>query len=177
MQARKNIKNKYKKIENEVMKKISSGEVVMKPKWYFVVGSFFTFIGLITSFIATSFFINLIIFLIKKQGPGYGKLSIMLSSFPIWIPILSILGIGIGLMMLKKYDFSYKKNFLVIAILFIASSIISAFIIEKTGLNNIWARRGPIRKLYQQIEKGDKPLYQRRNYVPYRNNSKRMFYR
>lgn len=173
MQARKNIKNKYKKIENKVMKKISSGEVVMKPKWYFVVGSFFTFIGLITSFITTSFLINLIIFLIKKQGPGYGRLLIMLSSFPIWIPILSILGIGIGLMMLKKYDFSYKKNFLIIAILFIASAIISAFIIEKTGSNNIWAKRGPMKKLYQQIEKGNKPLYQRRNYAPYNNGLKK----
>ncbi|OGM83480.1 hypothetical protein A2434_03040 [Candidatus Woesebacteria bacterium RIFOXYC1_FULL_41_14] len=139
-------------IEKEVMSRVTSGEIAMKPRWYFVAGSVFMLLGTIAAAVAVAFLINLIIFLIKKQGPGYGRLAIMFESFPFWIPILAILGIGIGILLLRKYDFSYKKNFLLMIIGFIATVAIAGFVIDGLGLNDIWSRGGLMKGFYQRIE-------------------------
>ncbi|KKR43062.1 MAG: hypothetical protein UU51_C0006G0039 [Microgenomates group bacterium GW2011_GWC1_41_20] len=139
-------------IEKEVMSRVTSGEIAMKPRWYFVAGSVFMLLGTIAAAVAVAFLINLTIFLIKKQGPGYGRLAIMFESFPFWIPILAILGIGIGILLLRKYDFSYKKNFLLMIIGFIATVAIAGFVIDGLGLNDIWSRGGLMKGFYQRIE-------------------------
>ncbi len=134
------------------MSRVTSGEIAMKPKWYFVAGSVFMLFGTIAAAVAAVFLINLTIFLLRKQGPGYGKLAMMYGTFPFWIPILAILGIGVGILLLRKYDFSYRKNFFAIALGFIASIIIAGFVINQLGLNDLWSRRGMMRKFYQGIE-------------------------
>jgi len=139
-------------IEKEVMSRVTSGEIAMKPRWYFVAGSVFMLLGTIAAAVAVAFLINLTIFLIKKQGPGYGRLAIMFESFPFWIPILAILGIGVGILLLRKYDFSYKKNFLLMIIGFIATVAIAGFVIDGLGLNDIWSRGGLMKGFYQRIE-------------------------
>ncbi len=138
--------------EKGVMSRVISGKIVMKSKWYFAVGSAFMLLGTIVTTVMAVFLINLTIFLIKKQGPGYGRLTIMLNSFPFWVPILAFFGIGTGIYFLKKYDFSYKKNFFVIIIGFIASIIIAGFVINQLGLNDIWSRHSLMRMFYQRIE-------------------------
>lgn len=139
--------------EKEVMSKVISGQIAMKPKWYFVLGTVFSIAGLAALSVASSFLINIVLFLLRKHGPmGQWRLETMLESFPLWIPILAIIGIILGLWLLKKYDFSYKKNFAVIIIAFIVSIIIAGFLIDKLGLNDMWSRKGMMRKFYQNIE-------------------------
>ena len=139
-------------LEKTVMGKIKLGQVRMKPKWFFIVGSLLMTIGLASLTVGAIFLANLTIFLIRKKGPGYGRLSMMLTSFPWWIPVLAVLGVVLGVVLFKKYDFFYKKNFLLIVAGFIASIIIAAFAIDYLGLNDIWSRRGPMRRFYQQLE-------------------------
>ena len=54
--------------------------------------------------------------------------------------------------MLKKYDFSYKKNFHLIIIGIITSIIIAGLFIDYLGLNDVWSHQGIMRRLYQQSE-------------------------
>lgn len=139
-------------LENAVMEKIRMEEIKMKPKWLFVLGSLVTFIGLISLTIGAVFLVNLTTFLIRKRGPGYGKLQMMLESFPIWVPILAIVGIVMGIWILRKYEFSYKKNFLLVIATFILSVIAAGILIDQTGLNNIWSHKGPMKRFYEQVE-------------------------
>lgn len=139
-------------MEKIVMKKIKAEEIKMKPKWLFVLGSIFAMAGLVGLTVGAIFLTNLTIFLIKKRGPGYGRLDLMLESFPIWVPALAILGIIFGIWMLKKYDFSYKKNFLLIILAFITSVVMGGLLVNQLGLNNIWSHQGPMRRFYQQFE-------------------------
>ncbi len=153
--SKKIISKKEKKIdfEKEVMSKVSSGQINMKPKLYFILGSVFSIVGLISLSIVSVFFVNIIMFLLRKHGPmGQWRLEVMLENFPLWVPILAILGVVSGIWLLKKYDFSYKKNFIAIIISFIVSIIIAAFFIDQLGLNDIWSKRGVMRKFYQRIE-------------------------
>jgi hypothetical protein len=150
------IKNKLDKshteMEQNIMDRIRSNEIKMKPKWFFVAGSVFLILGLVGISIGAAFLLNLTLFLIMKKGPGYGRLNMLLSSFPWWVPLFAIVGIVIGIIFLKKYDFSYKKNFTIIAGIFIFSIIITAIVLEISGLNDIWLHRGPVRQFFNQVE-------------------------
>lgn len=148
-------KQKNTDFEKEVMAKIKRGEITMKPKWYFVVGSLMMGAGLVGVSIGAIFLVNLTLFLLRKRGPGLMRLELMLTSFPWWVPILAIVGILIGIWLLKKYDFSYKKNFLLIVVAFVVSIIMAAWLIDSLGLNETWSRRGPMRRFYQQFERRD----------------------
>lgn len=154
---RKNIINT--EVENKVMDKIMSNEVKMRPKWYFVLGSLTSYIGVIGSIIGATFFTNITIFLIRKRGPGLGRISMLLESFPLWIPLLAIALLILGIWMLKKYDFSYKKNFLTIVVAIIAAVFLSAQIIDFLGLSDIWTRKGPMKGLYGEHQINGQELF------------------
>jgi len=115
-------------IESKVMEKVLSGEIKMKPKWYFVLGSFFSIAGLTGLFISTAFLFNLFIFTIRRLGTGrgYHRIIYMLDNFPLWIPIVGLVFLIFGIILLKRFDFSYKKNFRMVVLWFIASVIFCA---------------------------------------------------
>ena len=134
------------------MEKIKTQKVRMLPKWYFIAGSVLSLTGLIGLSVSAMFFLNLTLFFIRKQGHGYWRINTMLDSFPLWIPLLAISGIFLGIWLLKRFEFSYEKNFVLIAVSFIVAIIISALIIDKIGLNETWSKIGPMRRLYRQTE-------------------------
>lgn len=135
------------------MEKVKSNEISMKPKWYFVVGSILTVIGLVGFSIGAVFLTNLTLFLLRRHGPmGQWRLEQLLTSMPIWIPILAIICIVIGIWMLRKYDFSYKENFKLIIFGFILSIVLAAFVIDQLGLNDTWSRQGPMRRFYPRAD-------------------------
>lgn len=155
-------------IKENVMKKIHEDKISMKPKSYFVLGSLFTFVGLIASVISSVFLISIISFLLKTHGPmGEYKFSLMINSFPWWVPILAIVGLIFGIWFLRKYDFSYKTNFWVIIIGFIIVVIVAGWAIDRAGVDRLWLNQGPMRGIMRQYIQDDsswqnsnKPYYQ-----------------
>lgn len=144
-------------IEKVVMTKVRDNEITMKPKWYFVLGSGFMVMGMVGLSIGAIFLTNLTLFLLKRHGPmGQWRMNLILNSFPWWVPILALVGVGLGIWLLKKYDFAYKKNFGLMAAGFIISVIMAAWIMDYVGLNNIWSQRGPMRRFYRQLENQEK---------------------
>ena len=153
-------------METIVMEKIKSGKVEMKPRWYFVAGSILMTAGFVGLMAGAVFMVNLTIFLIRKRGPGYGRLEMMLDSFPLWVPVLAVTGIILGIWMLKKYDFSYKKNFYLIIMGIITSVMIAGLLIYYSGLNDVWSHKGVVRGLYQQSENSNPtPGWMKNGYV------------
>jgi len=136
-------------IEQTVMDKVLSGKIKMKPKWYFVAGSALSVAGLAGLVVTATFCVNLLLFLLRKQGPGIYRLELMLDSFSVWLPILALVSIIGGIVMLKKFDFSYKKNFKVIILGLILSIVAGAFLIDATGLSDLWSKKGPFKGMYQ----------------------------
>jgi uncharacterized membrane protein YdcZ (DUF606 family) len=141
---------KLDKIEN-LISQIKGGKIKMKPKWYFLLGSTFITIALIGLIIGSTFLVSLITFSLKTHGPmGAIRFERLLNSFPWWAPILTIIGFALGIILLKKYDFSYKKNFITILGIIFISILLSGFLIDHFGFDDLWIKRGPMRKFYQR---------------------------
>jgi uncharacterized membrane protein YdcZ (DUF606 family) len=143
--------DKINKIEDNIMNQIHDGKIKMRPKSYFIFGSILTFIGLVSSVIASVFLFGLIRFSIRSHGPmGSYKFEKMLSNFPWWALLLAIVGLIAGIWLLRKYDFSFKVNFKAIIVLFILAIMIGGWIIDSTGLNDKLIQRGPMRGVMRQ---------------------------
>lgn len=128
------------------MKQIKENKISMRPRSYFIFGSLITFTGLVACIVSSIFLVSIISFLLRKHGPmGDFRLSLMINSFPWWIPILAIVCLIFGIFFLLKYNFSYKTNYLFIIIGFIIAIIIAGWIIDKTGLDNLWLNQGPMK--------------------------------
>jgi len=141
------------KLEEKVMSQVKTGKIVMKSKWYFAVGSLLLFSGLVSLSVGAIFLINLTIFTLRKRGPvTCWRLQAMIENFPWWVPVLAVIGMILGIRLLKQYDFSYKKNFKLIIVSFILAVVLAGFLIDKLGLNDYWAKRGLMKRFYQKFE-------------------------
>jgi len=139
------------------MAQIKDGHTKMKPRWYFVLGSLSMIVGLASLFVLSTFFVSLITFSIRSHGPMAGiRLQNMLALFPWWALITAAIGLGISCLMLRTYDLSYKKNFLMIAAGFILGAILMGWFIDYSGLDNAWIERGPAAKIYKPYDAGQR---------------------
>lgn len=151
--TKQNKKNFRKDLTKKIMSKIDSGEIKMWPKIYFIAGSAVMFAGLVFSIITSAFFINLTRFIIRSKSPiKQFRLEQMIYSFPWWIPFIGLVSIILGIYLLKKYDFSYKKNFLVIVLSFIIAVFAAGLIMDLLGINLRLGKRGPMRRFYEKYK-------------------------
>ncbi|HAS80417.1 MAG: hypothetical protein UR25_C0006G0005 [Candidatus Nomurabacteria bacterium GW2011_GWE1_32_28] len=145
-----------KNITNRVMGQINEGKIKMKPKIYFVIGSIFTFLGLVSSIIVSTFLIGLIRFSLRSNGRmAQYKFDQLLSNFPWWTAVLAILSLIIGIWLIRKYDFSYKIKSIVIISAFILSILLAGYVTDKIGLNDtLLFHNGPMKGMMQNYIRG-----------------------
>jgi len=154
-----------KNITGAVMDKIHYGKIKMRPKVYFVTGLLLAFFGLVASILISVFFVGLMRFSLRTHGPmGEYRLDQMLFSFPWWAVAVAILGLVIGIWLLRRYDFSYKINFKVIVVGFVVAIIVVGWVVDMTGLNDILFRQGPKQGIMRQ--------YLQENNIPGQNWNK-----
>lgn len=135
-----------------MMDKIQTGSVKMLPKWYFVAGSLLTLIGLVSTFIISVFLITIIRFSLKTHGPmGEYRWNEIVSSFPWWAVALAIIGIICGFFLLRKYEFSYKRNYWLIILGFTVAVVITGITIDYLDYDAILFRQGPMRGIMRQF--------------------------
>jgi hypothetical protein len=140
-------------ITKKVMSKIKTEQIKMKPKWYFWLGSISMFIALVGLVIVSIFLISLVTFSLKTHGPmGAIRYQQIISGFPWWAPIIVVIGLVTGIFLLKKYDISYKKNFLFIVLMFIVAILFGGILVDILGFDTLWMKRGPMRRFYQQYD-------------------------
>ncbi len=138
-------------IAKEVMSKIESGQVKMRPKWMFVAATISLVFGIVGVYILSAFLVSIVSFSLRTHGPmGEVRYQELLDSFPLWAVCLAIIGLIIGVFLLKKFDFSYKKNFVLIILIFVIAVLISGWLADYLGLARVWSKQGQLRRLYHQ---------------------------
>lgn len=140
-------------LTSTVMSRIKKNHIAMKPRWYFVLGTLALISGLVGLSIVLVFLVNLTVFSLRTHGPmGDMRYQQLLASFPWWIPLIVVIGLGLGIYLLKQYDFSYKKNFLFVILGFVAAILLSGVVADALGINMFLSRQRQMRRIYQQVE-------------------------
>ena len=138
-----------KNITDSIMGEIHHGNLKMRPRLYFIIGSTLLFISLVLSALSSVFLFGLIRFSLRSHGPmGQYRFEHLLESFPWWAVVSAVLGLIIGLWIIRKYDFSYKINFKIIIIGFVAAIIIAGYLVDAIGLNDVFSRQGCMNRIY-----------------------------
>jgi hypothetical protein len=141
-------------LSQKVMAQIKKEKVRMRPHIYFLVGSILLGIGLAGAIIGAILFLNLTFFRMRIHGPfgflmfGQFGLRPFLATFP-WLPLLlGLAAIFGGMALLKHYDISYKKSFLVLAIVLTAFVLTVGFVLDRIGFNEKLERVRPLPPFY-----------------------------
>jgi len=138
-------------ISDQVMDKIREQKIQMRPKIYYILGSIIVFVSLVISIISAVFLISLTRFSLRTHGPmGQIRFEQLLTSFPWWAPVIAIIGMMFGIVILRKYDFSYKLNFKLLITGFILAVILAGWGIDVLNLDEVWFRQGPMKGILKQ---------------------------
>ena len=148
---------KNKDLSQKVMQEIKRREVKMRPRLYFVFGSILLGLGLAGAIIIAIFFLNLFVFRLRVLGPAN---CLQLANFPWTVLLTSVIGIVVGLALLKRHEFSYKKNFLTLAIVLIVVVGVLGFLLDRVGFNERMGRNRRTRPFYEHL--GDPRIKGRR---------------
>lgn len=132
-------------IINDVMGRIRKGKLAMRPRLLFVFGSILAFAGLVASVIATTFLVGLIRFSLRTHGPmGDYRFAQIMESFPWWSFLLAVVGLAAGIWLLRRYDFSYRHNFVVVVVVFVVAVILAGWLMDAIGFNDVLLHHGPL---------------------------------
>jgi hypothetical protein len=138
-------------ITKRVIGRINEGNIKMRPRMYFVLGSVLTICGLIASIVTSVFFVGLMRFAIRARGPMSDyRLNRLLSDFPWWMLLVAFLGLIVGIWLLRRYDFSYKADFKALVVGLILAVLVSGWVIDVAGINDALSRKGFMRGFHQQ---------------------------
>lgn len=129
-------------ITKQVMGRIHSEHIKMRPRSYFVLGSLATFTGLVMSILVSVFLLSFIKLLLLSGGKMAAyKMDVLLSHFSWWGPAIALASLFLGTWLLRQYEFFCKKNFALISIGFVLAIVAASFILDMTGLNEVLLER------------------------------------
>ena len=133
-------------IAGKVITQINTKKIKIKPRWIFVFGTTLAALGVVVSMASAAIGLYLLQFALLHPGRGADrKLDYALSTLPWYVLPLSLLSIVAGWHLLKKFDFSYQKNRLVVMALFVLGIALGAAIIPATHLDDLLYQRGYFR--------------------------------
>ncbi|TXH00215.1 MAG: hypothetical protein E6P95_04030 [Candidatus Moraniibacteriota bacterium] len=136
-------------IASKVINQINTKNVKIKPRWIFVLGTILAALGVVVSIASAA--VGLYLFQFALLHPGRGadrKLDYALSTLPWYVLPLSLLSINVGWHLLKKFDFSYQKNRLVVTVLFVLGIALGVAMIPLTNLDDLLYTRGYFRSAH-----------------------------
>jgi hypothetical protein len=102
-------------LKENILAKIKSGEVDMKPKWYFVGKTLLNLTGIAVLLMLAVYFLSFILFILRETGvmfvPGMGMHGFVyfVTASP-WLLIL-LVGVFLGVLyvLVTKFSFSYRR--------------------------------------------------------------------
>lgn len=131
-----------------VMERIAAEQIAMRPRWYFVVGSVATMLGLTLAFLSSAFLLSIWHLSLRVGGRGAEwRLDQLTSLFYWWVPALALLALGVGVWLLRRYDFSFRLHFGYVASGFLLAVLFASSLFVLSGAPEILTQRGPLREL------------------------------
>lgn len=152
-------------IASTVMNRIHHEKIKIRPKIFYLFGSLLLFVGFIASILTSIFLFGLIRFSLRTHGPmGEYRFAKMITYFPWWAVITALIGLIVGIWLLRKFDFSYRLNKHVVIIGFITAIVLAGWLVDLLGFNTILFRRNQFQKMFNA------PFQERTSQHPFNPN-------
>lgn len=128
-------------LQAKILNAIKKGEVIMRPRWHFVLKTILGVLGGVIVSLVLVYLISLIIFGLRETGilfaPGFGFRGVIV--FLQSLPWLLILLVGVFLIVLEllvqKYSFAYRRPLLYSAFAILAVVIVTGWVLTRTPLH------------------------------------------
>lgn len=144
-------KKTQKSVADSVMEKIEKQQVKMRPRWYFVAGSFMLGVGFIgVVFISVGLLLLTIHYFsifgeIEHFNPNRPSWwQVLLRTFPWEYLFFTVLSTAAGFKLIKKYDTAYKIDWRILAGGLVASLLITALVLNATGMPRRMIKRSSV---------------------------------
>ena len=138
--------NNEKLISQNVVSKIETGELKMRPKVYFVIKTILIVGLLALAFLLALYFGSLIIFILRINdillfhGMGFQVIRNIFLSFP-WYLVFLVFGLVILVeAAAKRFNFVYRKPLIVSLLIILVLVFLSSLLIEKSSLHHSFFR-------------------------------------
>lgn len=148
--------NERKSLADNITESIKQHKISMRPRAYFITGSVAFGIGLAATVLVTIFFVGVITFRMRVHRPfeflgaGSHGYEAFIANIP-WIPLLiAFVGIVVGIVLIKKYDFSYKRAFVGIVVGFVVTLIAFGFFADAIDIPERADSFGPLKPFMHQ---------------------------
>jgi len=143
-----NFNKKNNKLKDKVLSKIKSGDIVIKPKVYFILKTLFTVILALAALLAGSFFVSFTVFSIKESSKlfllGFGDIGIWVffATFPWFLMLITVFLLIVINKLLIYFEFAYKIPLIYLFLITIAVVMVISVFIYKTPIHET---------LYQEV--------------------------
>jgi hypothetical protein len=128
-----------KDISKEILTRIKTEKVKMRPRAYFIIGSSLLGLGFAGFFLFATLFVNRAFYRLRIFGPfgnfflGKAGIKPFFATFPFLSLGLAILGIVGGLYILRRYEFSHKRSLMSLLISVSTLAITLGFVLDLAG--------------------------------------------
>ena len=135
-------------ITKGVMHRIAAERISMRPRAYFIAGSVLATLGLTLAFVSSTLLLSILHLSLREGGRRLEyRLETLQEMFHWWIPVLALVSLGIGVWLLRRYEFSYKQNFVYVALVFGVAVLAATSLLVVTGVHEALVQRGPMSEL------------------------------
>lgn len=152
-------KNKVKqKFEEEVMKKIHKGQIRMRPRIYFVLGSVMVGVGLVllvglSALVTHAFYVRLVVLArMGFENVSLGWCLMWMRFFPWEMLIVAMLMILVGGYLLRKYEFVYKRGLGLALVVMVLVIVVLTMLMNWFGLDGFVRQKPVLKQLYMYQE-------------------------
>lgn len=140
---------------DDVMKQIETEHITMRPKLYFLFGSFLVGTGMAGAVVTSIFFTHVTLHRLQSDALfdyldfGSSGLQPFITVFP-WVPfMIAVVGLLGGSYLMHEYEMPNKYRYKRFALMFAAIVLTLGFLLDRTGIRRQIMKVTPLRSWYE----------------------------
>lgn len=126
-------------LKQNILKKIKTGELNMKPHWHFVLKGLLMVVGIIIVALCVVYLLSFILFTLKQTGVGFAPLygfrglSMFVLSSPWLLIVFAAAFLALLYILVSKYSFSYQQPLIYSMVGIVLLVLVGSFAINQTS--------------------------------------------
>ena len=134
-------------IKDAVLEKIRRGEVLMRPRWQFVLKGVLVALGAVLVALALLYLVSFVFFALRQSGVwfvasfGWRGMRAFFVGIPWVLVLVALVFIVVLEILVKRYAFSYRKPLLYSVLGIVCAVFVGGFVVAKTAFHRGMYRR------------------------------------